>query len=122
MNKTYFYPYEHINLEALLPALREYLSDIDKSAFDKYLDLVKNVTTFRLCIDLIYAYPELEENLILRKMLYSTQLMLDILMNCFGLIHVLERSEMFIRAYLQKQMLMLWMRILLTTSIVFVMI
>ena len=63
MNKTYFYPYEHINLEALLPALREYLSDIDKSAFDKYLDLVKNVTTFRLCIDLIYAYPELEEKI-----------------------------------------------------------
>ena len=63
MNKTYFYPYKHINLEALLPALREYLSDIDKSAFDKYLYLVKNVETFGMCLDLIYTYPELEKKI-----------------------------------------------------------
>ena len=63
MNKTYFYPYEHINLKALLPALREYLSGIDKSAFDEYMELVNNTATFRICLDLIYAYPGLEEKI-----------------------------------------------------------
>ena len=63
MNRTYFYPYEHINLNVLLPALREYLSGIDKSAFDKYMDLVNNMDTFRTCLDLIYAYPVLEEKI-----------------------------------------------------------
>lgn len=63
MNKTYFYPYKYINLKTLLPALREYLSDIDKSAFDKYLNLVKNVVTFKICLDLIYTYPELEKRI-----------------------------------------------------------
>lgn len=63
MRKSYFYPRENINLKALLSALRKYLSDIEKSAFDKYLDLVKNITTFRLCLDLIYAYPEFENKI-----------------------------------------------------------
>ena len=91
MNRTYFYPRENINLKVLLPALREYLSGIDKSAFDKYMDLVNNMVTFRMCLDLIYAYPGLEEKISnFKKIPYLAQMMLITLKSCFGLIHAPE--------------------------------
>ncbi|MCR5324284.1 MAG: TniQ family protein [Lachnospiraceae bacterium] len=63
MNNLYFYPYKHIDLNALLPALKNYLSGIDQSAFDKYMNLVKNADTFKICLDLIYTHSEIEEKI-----------------------------------------------------------